>query len=179
MKNYLQKTIYIAHVDRGDKIIEPVERWKAHEEGILHRAFTVAAFYHGAIICQHRKHPVFDGVLDLTASSHPQMVDMNIQSNEEAIYNTLLREWGMKPEDISNLENRGHVIYKTKDPLSIYTEHELCYLYTCDVSELPHVNFEVAYGFSLQRVSDLKNEQARIHPILASWVEEFIKAGLL
>ena len=179
MEDYLTKPIYIAHVDENDSVIGQVERWKAHEEGILHRAFTVAALFDGKIICQHRKHPVFDAVFDLTSSSHPKYINDQLQTNEVAIIETLEREWNIKPDSIKNLTNKGSVIYKTKDQYSKYIEHEFCYLYTCEVNTLPQVGWDVAYGFSLQKVEDLKKTDTRFYSYLASWVQEFLQKGLL
>lgn len=176
---HLTKDIYIPQVDEQDQFIAPVERWKAHREGILHRAFTVAVYYDGKIICQHRKHPVFDKVFDLTASSHPQVIDGSIQSVEEAVFATLAREWGMKKTDVQLLKNVGFALYDDKDPNSEYREHEYCYLLTCETTRLPIVNTEVAYGYSLVSKEEQNDPVKRALYQFAPWVRAFLAKGLL
>ncbi len=177
--NYLTQRIMIARVDERDIIQGEIERWEAHEKGILHRAFTVAVEYDGRIICQHRKHPVFDDVFDLTASSHPRYIDGTLQSNEEAVIDTLVREWDIQRTEIRDLKNAGAVVYRTKDPYSKYIEHEYCYLFLCKIDRLPVFNEEVAYGFSLLPVDFLRKEKSRMYRHLGSWVQAFLENGLL
>ena len=167
-------------VDAQDNFLGPVERWEAHEKGILHRAFTVAVFYKNQIICQHRKHPVFDDVFDFTASSHPQVTNNNeIQSLEEAVMQTLEREWNLRAADVAKLVNKGYALYEDKDPNSKYIEHEYCYLFTCETTKEPEANLEVAYGFSLASLEGLKNETHEASNKLSPWVKEFLKKDLL
>lgn len=176
---YYQQRIYIPQVDENDNFISAIERWEAHEKGILHRAFTVAVFYQGKIICQHRKHPVFDDVFDFTASSHPQVTNNNeIQSLEEAVMQTLEREWNLRGDDITNLVNEGYALYEDKDPNSKYTEHEYCHFFTAETDILPTLNSEIAYAFTLQSLSALKNQNNPILGSLAPWVKEALKKKL-
>lgn len=176
---YLAKEIFIPQVDERDQFIAPVERWKAHREGILHRAFTVAVYFDGKIICQHRKHPVFDDVFDFTASSHPQVINGSIQSLQDAVLATLDREWGMKQADVQHLKNVGFALYDDKDPNSEYREHEYCYLLTCKTTHLPVVNTEVAYGYSLVDEEELNDPRKRAVYKFAPWVYAFLANGLL
>lgn len=177
--SYYQQEIFIPHVDENDTYLEPVERWKAHREGILHRAFTVAVFLGDRIICQHRKHPVFDDVFDLTASSHPKVLNNIPQSIEDAIQETLQREWLLAPSSIRNLRMSGFALYDDPDPKSEYREHEYCYLYTAHVDSLPTVQLEMAYGFSLLTTSELKDSSRSLYPALAPWVVAFLEKGLM
>ncbi len=112
--DYYKKTLYIPQVDKNDNVLGKVERWKAHREGILHRGFTVAVMFDDQVICQHRKHPVFGGYLDLTASSHPLYEGEKIQTFEDAVNNTLHREWGIKKSDLGEIQERGKVYYYSK-----------------------------------------------------------------
>jgi isopentenyl-diphosphate delta-isomerase len=138
MNDYYDQQILIPNVDEQDTFLAPVERWEAHEKGILHRAFTVGLLYQDTFICQHRKHPVFGKWFDLSASSHPQVFeDGTIQANEDAVYKTLEREWHMQAEQVKGLHNRGHVIYTAHDPNSRYIEHEYCHFFVATIDELP------------------------------------------
>lgn len=175
--NYYSKRLLLPRVDEKDNIIGKVERWKAHEEGILHRGFTVALFYGDRLVCQHRKHPVFDGYLDLTSSSHPIYIDGKLQSVEDAVYFTLKREWGVERKNIKQLGEKGKVYYKTRD--GKYTEHEVCYLYLAKIKNLPKVNFNYSYGFSLLTKSQIKSSNFPLKKSLAPWVLEFLKEKLI
>src|SRR3989344_7657948 len=93
MSQYYTRTIYIPKVTESGEIIGKVERWEAHEKGILHKAFSVALHYQNNIILQIRKHPVFDSVIDVTASSHPEMKDITMEDEKQAALRTLKREW--------------------------------------------------------------------------------------
>lgn len=179
MDYYKQKQI-IAHVNDKDEILGQVEKWDAHKKGILHRAFSVVLKYKNSYIMQVRKHPAFDGFIDVTASSHPIFKDTNIQPNLEAVYECLQREWNINKEDyLYEPKNLGYVIYKTDDLVGGFIEHELCYLYISEVKQLPQPNFDVAYGFILLTEDELKNSSSKITSTLAPWVKEFIEKKLL
>lgn len=180
MSSYYEQTISIPRVDKADNILGKIERWEAHEKGVLHRAITVGIKIEDRYILQHRKHPVFDKWLDLTASSHPLFYDDGtVQTNEDAVYKTLEREWGIKPQEIKGLHSPGHVVYKSKDPNSKYIEHEVCHLFLATIDEYPEWGEDVAYGFTLQSAEELKNPKNPLSPALAAWVKAFIKKDLL
>lgn len=180
MTDYYDAVIHIPRVNKSDTILGKVERWEAHEKGILHRAITVGLTAGGRFILQHRKHPVFDKWFDLTASSHPLYYDDGtVQTNEDTVYKTLEREWNIKPQHIKGLHSPGHVVYKSKDPNSAYTEHELCHLFIGSIDDIPDWDEELAYGFTLQTAEELRNTKSPLFPSLAAWVKEFIKKGLI
>lgn len=178
--NYFDVKQFIAQVDTNNTILGKVEKWKAHKEGILHRAFTVAVYYQDYVILQHRKHPVFDYVFDITMSSHQIFEDEALQSDEEAIFNTLKREWHIEKKGlISQPVMKGSIYYKAADPNSEYIEHEVCHIYSCTVSEITLPNLDFAYGFSLQKVADIKKKNNILYPLLAPWVTKAFDKGLL
>lgn len=175
--SYYTQEIYIPQVDENDSIVGKVERWKAHREGILHRGLTVAVYYNDNIICQQRKHPVFDGFLDLTASTHPQYINDTLQSVEEATILTLRREWNINESDIKNITTIGKVIYNSQ--FQGFIEHEVCYLLSANVKALPEVNLEYAYGYELRNANELKSKKKELKYPLAPWVQSFFNEGLL
>ena len=175
--DYYKKLIYIPHVDRKDRVLGPVERWKAHREGILHRGFTIGLLYKDFFICQHRKHPVFGGFFDLTASSHPQYKNKTLQTHENAVFQTLSREWNLSQEDLDGeIKEKGKVYYRSS--FGKYIEHEICYFFTARVKKVPQVNYEFAYGFSLLTLSDLKDEKSPYVNTVAPWVKQALKENL-
>lgn len=167
--------------DKRGNIMGPIERWEAHKKGILHRAFSVTLKYKNFYIVQFRRHPVFDGVLDVTSSSHQVFnpETNTLQDTVEASVSTLLREWKMGEEDfVSKPKIVGSVYYKAKDKYSIYTEHEIDDVVEIKVKRMPEPNLEYAYGASLMTREDLiKNKRA--NSILAPWVIAMLKKNLL
>lgn len=176
--NYYQKKITIARCDKQGNILGPIERWEAHEKGILHRAFTVTIFFEGKILVQHRKHPVFDGVLDVTSSSHQVFENNKLQDTIGATYQCLKREWNIDGKNlIGKPKDLGTIYYKAKDKFSIYTEHEVCNVVVCTVKKLPEPNFDVSYGYSLASKRELSNSNSRLYQNFAPWVKVMIKEG--
>lgn len=169
--NYYDEKIYIAAVDKNDKVLKPIERWEAHKAGVLHRAFTVCLYFEGKILLQHRKHPVFDDVFDLTCSSHPVFYRDHIQDTKNAVYETLVREWDVSKKDlISEIVHKGYIYYKVKDPKSIYIEHEICHLYTAHINRLPFPNSEYAYGYTVMKKEMFSKKASTMYRYLAPWV---------
>lgn len=180
MNTYYDRIINIPRVDSRDTILGKVERWEAHKKGILHRAITVGVKIDGKFLLQHRKHPVFDKWFDLTASSHPVVYDDDtVQTNEDAVYHTLEREWGIQPSALTGLHSPGYVVYKSKDPFSEYIEHELCHLFIATIDDYPAYDPELAYGFTVQSAEELTDKNNPLYPALAAWVKEFIKKDLV
>ncbi len=176
--DYYSKKLFIAQVDKNNQILGKIDRWQAHEKGVLHRAFTVGIYYKNKLILQHRKHPVFNGLFDLTASSHPVFIKKKLEDETTAIYKTLKREWNIKKTDLlSEPQLKGKVVYKSK--MLGYTEHEVCSLFISRIKHLPKLNFKYAYGFSLLSLPDLKSLKQPLRQILAPWVIEFLNEGLI
>lgn len=178
--NYFEQEQYIAQVDTNDNVIGKTEKWEAHKKGILHRAFTVAIFFEDNVLLQHRKHPVFDKVFDVTISSHQIYESDTLQTDEVAVLNTLQREWNIGKDNLlGEPELKGTIYYKAQDLLSEYIEHEMCHIYTCQIKDLALPNLEFAYGYSLEKISDIKNKTNNLNPELAPWVKKTLEEGLL
>jgi isopentenyl-diphosphate delta-isomerase len=178
MTNYYKQKQFIARVDRMGDIIGKIEKWEAHEKGVLHKGLSIALIYKGRYILQHRKHPAFDGVYDLTTSSHPLFVNNKLETSEDSSLKALKREWeSMNLE--GKIKNLGAVYYKTKDPKSIYIEHEVCDILTLRVNEIPQPNYNFAYGFSLVTKEELLNKKSRVWELLSPWTKAAIEEGLL
>ncbi|MFW5703696.1 MAG: hypothetical protein ACOCXQ_02585 [Patescibacteria group bacterium] len=177
--SYYKEEQYIPQVNENDEIIGQVERWQAHREGILHRGYTIALIYEDTVICQHRKHPVFGGFLDLTASSHQIYEDNTLMSIHESINRCLLREWGLIPGAITSEPKLiGKVMYQSTH--GEFIEHEVCHLYASRLRSIPLFDPEYAYGISLIPIEEMidpkKNALLRG---LAPWVTPMIEEGLL
>ena len=179
MNNYYKIKQIIASVDKEGRAIGEIEKWEAHEKGILHKALTVALIYNGQYLIQHRKHPAFDDVYDITSSSHQLFINGKLQTTEEATFECLKREWNLEKKDINKLENLGSIYYKAPDPKSIYTEHEVCEILVAEVKIMPTPNLDFAYGFSLVNKQELQNKNSKIYSYLAPWVIKAIKQNKL
>ncbi len=177
---YLKLKQMIATCDRKGNITGEIEKWEAHKKGILHRAFTVAIIYKGNLLVQHRKHVAFDGVLDVTISSHQLMVNGKLEDTIQSTLNTLKREWNISKNDlVKPLKNEGFVYYKAKDKFSEFTEHEVCDLLVAEIKTLKEPNFEFAYGYSLVIKEELMRRNSRLYKNLAPWVKVMLKKNLL
>jgi isopentenyl-diphosphate Delta-isomerase len=176
--DWLKQEQYIAEVNKEDEIIGKVEKWKAHKEAILHRAFTIAVFYNGEVLLQHRKHPAFDGYFDVTISSHQLYRGERLESDLEAIYNTLKREMNIEKKHIvREPEYKGKVYYLAKaTPLS---EHEIDYIYTVELKELPEFPTEFAYGYTLAPINKVKDVNWPLWSVIAPWTREALVQDLV
>lgn len=180
MNNYYRQKQIIARIDKKGKVIGQIDKWEAHRKGMLHKALTIALVYENQLVIQHRKHPAFDGILDITSSSHQIFRNGKLQSTLEAAYETLEREWNIQYKDlVNNPKFVGTVYYKSKDNNSEFTEHELCNILVGQVSKLPRPNFDFAYGFSLATKKEVLNKKGRIYKNLAPWVIKAIKEKLI
>ncbi len=180
MKDYYAEEQMIARVDRKGNIIGRIEKWETHRLGILHRGLTVAVCYEDYLIMQHRKHPAFDGVFDITSSSHPLFINGRLQDTIDATYDTLERELSITKSDlISKPKNLGFVYYKAKDPKSEFTEHEIDDVLIVKVKKIPNPNLDYAYGLSLVKRNELSNTKSRIYTNLAPWVKVMIAKNML
>jgi isopentenyl-diphosphate delta-isomerase len=179
VNNYYKEKQYIAKVDKKGNVIGKIEKWEAHKKGVLHKALTIALIYKGNFIIQHRKHPAFDGVYDITSSSHQLFINNKLESTIDATYKTLKREWNVSKEDLlTKPKNIGSVYYRAKDKNSIYIEHEVCEILVAKIKKLPMPNLDFAYGFSLVKKEDLLNKESRIYKNLAPWVIKTIEEKL-
>lgn len=169
---YNKKVFYIPTVTETGEIIGQIERWEAHKKGILHKGFSVALFYKDQILLQLRKHPVFDKVVDVTASSHPLVIDGKNQPEEEAVFNCLKREWNVSKDEVINFTNRGSFVYKAADGAG-YIEHEYCTFYSAIIDRLPQPDLEFAYGYISVELEFFKQNPQMYN--LAPWVKEGMK----
>lgn len=179
MNSYYKKPQIIARVDRDGNVIGKIDKWEAHEKGVLHKALTITLIYKDEFIIQKRKHPAFDSAFDITSSSHQLFIDDELQTTEEAAYDCLKREWGLEKTEISKLKNLGSIYYKAKDSKSIYTEHEVCEILIAELNVEPKPNLDFAYGFSLVSKQELEDKNSEIYKNLAPWVKKMIEENKL
>lgn len=175
--DYYDEKQYLAAVDQNDVLLRRVEKWEAHRENILHRGYTAIIRYGDEIALQHRKHPVFDNVLDLSFSSHQIYVGDKLQTDEEAIMDGLKREWGMGKSDLGAPPTFiTKVYYQAKDEKSGYFEHEIDYIYEVRCLAVPVFKPAFAYGVHLVKRADLEKAQDALGVPFAPWVGALLAA---
>ena len=177
MLEYYEKKLFLAELDLNDNIAGKIERWQAHKEGVLHRGFTAVLTYQDNIVLQHRKHPAFDCCFDLTFSSHQNFIDENLQTDTDAIYEALKREWNIeRSELVDKPKFLGRIYYKARDPQSVFTEHEIDHIYRIELKNPPTPNLDFAYGFKLINKLDMKNFKSEISKLkTAPWVDKIVE----
>lgn len=174
--DYYKKKQLLAQVDKNDVAIDYIDKWEAHEKGILHRAFTIALYYQDQLIFQHRKHPVFDGVFDLGCSSHPYLIGDKMQVTMDGVYEALEREWGLVKKNLKNIPtHKGSVYYKATDKYSVYKEHEVCHLYVVHTKTPPLLNKYFAYGFTSMKTNEIIGKKTPITTAFAPWVPPLLE----
>lgn len=173
--NYYNQKQTIARVDKNGNVLGKIEKWQAHKKGILHWGYAAVLVYKNYFIIQHRKHPAFDGVLDLSFASHQIFKRGKVDETVSAFYEDLKREWGLTKNDLNgSIKKLGYVYYKSKDSKSIYTEHEYCDVLIVKVNKLPQPNLEYAYGYSLVTKDELYNKKSRIYENLSPWGKKIV-----
>lgn len=160
---------FLPLVDEKGKLRGQNDKWKIHEQGLLHKGFSVALFVNGKILLQVRKHKVFDGVIDITASSHPLFNANKTYDEKEAVFACLKREWNVGSLALNGLKSYEPFIYKAIDNNG-YIEHELCTVYQGELKEIPKPNFDFCYGYLLLELSYLLKNQKHFN--LAPWAKK-------
>lgn len=169
---YYSETQYIPLVDTNGAVIGQGDRWYVHKKGILHKGFTITLQYRDCVLLQHRKHPVFDKVIDLTSSSHPLMINNAMEDEQESVIRCLNREWHIDYLESKNIHNQGSIVYKAADSAG-FIEHEYCTFYAVQILKIPEVQLEYAYGYELvEKKYILKNPDLFR---LAPWVTADIR----
>lgn len=108
-------------VDSDDNVIGPVERWNAHQEGLLHRSGMVfLRRSDGRVLVQHRSNSkeTFPGCLDASVAFHVSYGE----TYDSAAKRELTEETGVS----ASLRYLGK--FEHSDP----PENELVAVYTCE-----------------------------------------------
>lgn len=180
VNTYYKQKQFVEKVDIKGKHLGYVEKWEAHEKGILHRGFAIILVYKNYILLQHRKHPAFDAVLDLSSASHQLLKNKKFEDLTQAVVFSLKREWNINKKNfIGNIKNLGFIYYKSKDPKSIYTEQEICDILIVKINKLPLPNMDFAYGFSLATKKEIVNKKSRIYENFSPWAKKIVDQKMI
>ncbi len=167
--DYQKKILNIVKVNKKDEVLGPIERWQAHQDGTLHRGFTVIIKINEHVIIQKRKHRVFDNVFDLSFSSHQTFVNNKIEKIDEAVKTAFRREWFFKGK-ILDLKFLEKYYYKEKDKQTSFEEHEINYLFLLNLKGKIEHNPKFAYGMDQLTIDNLPKKFKQFN--FAPWVKK-------
>ena len=138
-------------VNEQDHEIGTMEKYQAHVEGKLHRAFSVFIFNDKhELLLQRRASDKYHsaGLWTNTCCSHPRPNETIL----EAANRRLKEEMGM----ISDLTIKTHFIYKTPFDNGL-TEHEYDYVLVGYSNDSPVINKEEVDSYKWQSIKDIKH----------------------
>lgn len=150
-------------VDNNDNALGEMEKLLAHQQGRLHRAFSVFVFDHsGRLLLQQRADHKYHGagLWTNTCCSHPQMGDDVARSALER----LTYEMGMRCE----LNFSHSFIYQTPVENGLI-ENEYDYVYVGYSNEEPVINPREVQGFKWMSVDELLMDIRKNPDIYTYW----------
>lgn len=144
-------------VDINDEPLGLIDKMAAHEQALLHRAFSVFVLndQNEVMLQQRASHKYHSPLLwTNTCCSHQRAGESNIQAGKRR----LEEEMGFKTE----LKELFHFIYKAPFDNGL-TEHELDHVMIGYSNEAPKINKEEVESWKWMKIEDIKNDM-QIHP---------------
>lgn len=160
--------------DKGNFTGEYVEKEVAHTgAGKHHKAISVIIFNSkGEILLQHRKHKVHNDIWDVTGSTHHlHKKNGQDETDEEATYRCLKREWGIK-EKIP-LKALGGVNYFA--PYGDFCENEYDIFLIGKYNGPIFPSKDVSYNYKWMKKTDFLKDINKNPKNYAPWVVACIK----
>lgn len=161
-------------VDEQDVEIGVSEKLKAHQDGLLHRAFSIFIFNSKMeLLIQQRAEGKYHsgGLWTNTCCSHPvPKIDL-----VECAKQRLFEEMGLR---VDELIVKNHFVYRAEFPNGLI-EHELDYILVGHSSDKPILNPEEAQHFKWISLDELKAE-IKMHPDqFTFWLKEIFNRNLI
>ena len=160
---------FVVLVDENDNDIGVMEKLQAHQEGLLHRAFSIFVFNDKKeLLMQQRAFSKYHsaGLWTNTCCSHPRPNE----TIKDAANRRLFEEMGMS----CDLKIETNFIYKTFFDNGLI-EHELDYVLIGYTNQNPTLNKEEVEHYRWQSLPDLKNDVALNPDSYTSWFKIAIK----
>lgn len=154
---------YVILVDEQDNDIGVMEKLQAHQEGLLHRAFSIFIFNEkGELLLQQRALSKYHsaGLWTNTCCSHPRPNE----TIKDAANRRLFEEMGMSCE----LKIKTNFIYKTPFENGL-TEHELDYVLTGITNKNPQINKDELENYKWMPIEDIKKDIISHPDLYTSW----------
>ena len=162
---------YVILVDEQDNEVGVMEKLKAHEQGKLHRAFSVFIFNDkNELLLQQRALNKYHsgGLWTNTCCSHPSPNE----TIKDAANRRLYEEMGMS----CDLKIISNFIYKT-DFENGLIEHELDYILTGISNSLPQINKAEVESFKWQSISEIQNDIILNPKHYTTWFKIALESG--
>ena len=143
---------YVILVDENDNDIGVMEKLQAHQQGLLHRAFSIFIFNEkNELLLQQRALSKYHsaGLWTNTCCSHPRPNE----TVKDAAHRRLFEEMGVSCE----LQIKTNFIYKTPFENGL-TEHELDYILIGQTSQNPLINKEEVETYKWQSIDEIKKD---------------------
>ena len=144
-------------VDTNDEPLGLMEKMAAHEQALLHRAFSVFVLNdkNEVMLQQRASHKYHSPLLwTNTCCSHQRAGESNIQAGKRR----LKEEMGFETE----LKELFHFIYKAPFDNGL-TEHELDHVMIGYSNKAPKINKEEVENWKWMKIEDIKKDM-EIHP---------------
>lgn len=157
--------IFIIKVDENDNELGKIEKMQAHQEGVLHRAFSVFIFNEkGELILQKRSDSKYHsgGLWTNTCCSHPEFGE----KLEDAVKRRLKEEMGLACDSKKVFQ----FIYRSKLENNLI-EHELDHVFFGRTNSFPVLNLEEASEWKYVEMDDLKNEISEFPERFTVWLQ--------
>jgi isopentenyl-diphosphate delta-isomerase len=154
---------YVILVDEQDNDIGVMEKLLAHQEGLLHRAFSIFIFNEkGELLLQQRALSKYHsaGLWTNTCCSHPRPNE----TIKDAANRRLFEEMGLS----CDLKIITNFIYKTPFENGL-TEHELDYVLTGITNQNPHINKDEVENYKWMPIEDIKKDIISHPDLYTSW----------
>lgn len=156
-------------VNSADEPIGRMEKFEAHQRGLLHRAFSVFLFNErGETLLQQRAAGKYHSPLLWTNSccSHQR----EGESNLEAAMRRLKEELGIEPSQISDLKDSFHFIYRAEFDNGL-TEHELDHVILGRFDGIVTLNTEEVEAVRWISMADLAREMDAHPEQFTAWFQ--------
>jgi isopentenyl-diphosphate delta-isomerase len=141
---------YVILVDEQDNDIGVMEKLQAHEQGLLHRAFSIFIFNDkDELLLQQRALSKYHsaGLWTNTCCSHPRPNE----TIKDAANRRLYEEMGLS----CDLKIKTNFIYKTSFDNGL-TEHELDYVLLGSTNQNPMINTDEVENYKWISLKDVK-----------------------
>ena len=156
-------------VSEKDEILGLMEKMQAHENGILHRAFSVFLFNEeGEMLLQKRSATKYHSPNQWTNAvcSHPR----NKETYLEGANRRLKEELGIK----ADLKSKFHFIYKADVGQNLW-EHELDHVFTGDFNGVVEINPEEVSEIRYLSMENLEREMLEHPENFTEWFKIILK----
>ena len=140
-------------VDSNDRMIGSMEKYEAHEKGLLHRAFSVFLFNEqDELLLQQRALSKYHcgGLWTNSCCSHQRLEETNV----EAAKRRLMEELGITAMD---LQDTFSFVYKAKFDNGL-TEHEFDYVLFGKFNGTTEINEEEVAATKYMNQQEIQNE---------------------